>query len=443
MWVDQKTPIKTSSLLRHRHGGRAAHVAKQASHHGIERDRTSEQTAGEWGISVFGFKPKLSIYKGQYGVRLHVPESQIKLQRMWKNNSGDLQVFTAFVMMFSILGNKKKKGDRGGSHWVPPSLSQGQSSSGTYWLNASVELIVGFQSVDSPSEELNASGSRHEQKGWYQVDDHNTVLEFVQGKVGSGRDNGLGNIRVLSLAVEDCTSWLLQRLIFVDGVSLLCQPLFINCNWPNTLCIWYYFRLQLWDPGRSCVDHLCFCGRIVHCSGWYSDEVTEMRVVCQLSFYSVFVFEGFEWVFIKLRALRENSVVTRDCPQLTAPYYGPYPIIARIGAVANRLQLPEGGRVHPVFHASLLKEAVGNNSVELQLLDHLTGVEVASVHPFSVITSRFTTRQGSTLPQVWIQWQGKPADEPTWKDTLNIRSQFPVFNLEDKVDLPAGGIVRP
>lgn len=99
--------------------------------------------------------------------------------------------------------------------------------------------------------------------------------------------------------------------------------------------------------------------------------------------------------------------------------------------------------MHPVFHASLLKEAVGNNSVELQLLDHLTGEEVASVHPFSVITSRFTTRQESTLPQVWIQWQGKPADEPTWKDTLNIRSQFPVFNLEDKVDLSAGGIVRP
>ncbi|XP_057434375.1 uncharacterized protein LOC130727287 [Lotus japonicus] len=34
-------------------------------------------------------------------------------------------------------------------------------------------------------------------------------------------------------------------------------------------------------------------------------------------------------------------------------------------------------------------------------------------------------------------------DEATWEDNITIKSQFPSFNLEDKVDLSAGGIVRP
>ncbi|PNX73179.1 putative retrotransposon Ty3-gypsy subclass protein, partial [Trifolium pratense] len=57
--------------------------------------------------------------------------------------------------------------------------------------------------------------------------------------------------------------------------------------------------------------------------------------------------------------------------KLAAKYYGPYPIIERVGAVAYKLKLPEGSRVHPVFHVSLLKKVVGNYQEDKELPDLL------------------------------------------------------------------------
>ncbi|GAU50456.1 hypothetical protein TSUD_373220 [Trifolium subterraneum] len=138
-----------------------------------------------------------------------------------------------------------------------------------------------------------------------------------------------------------------------------------------------------------------------------------------------------EWVFVKLRAHRQKSVINRINAKLAAKYYGPYPIIERIGAVAYKLKLPEGSRVHPVFHVSLLKKAVGNYHEDKELPD-LLEEQIEIYEPEAVLAIRKVKQQGEEVKQLLIHWKGKTMEEATWEEELMIRSQFPQFDLEDK-----------
>lgn len=146
-------------------------------------------------------------------------------------------------------------------------------------------------------------------------------------------------------------------------------------------------------------------------------------------------------MFVKLRAHRQKSVVTRINAKLAARYYGPYPIIEKIGAVAYRLKLPEGSRVHPVFHVSLLKKAVGKYQEDEELPDLME--ESSDLYePETVLAVRKVKHQGEEARQVLIHWKGKTVEEATWEDEIMIRSQFPKFGLEDKAVAEGGGIDR-
>ena len=62
-----------------------------------------------------------------------------------------------------------------------------------------------------------------------------------------------------------------------------------------------------------------------------------------------------QWVYVKLHLARQRSVTGATHSKLSKCYFGPFRILARVGVVAYRLDLPDEARIHPVFHCSLVR----------------------------------------------------------------------------------------
>jgi hypothetical protein len=91
---------------------------------------------------------------------------------------------------------------------------------------------------------------------------------------------------------------------------------------------------------------------------------------------------------------------------------------------------------------SLLKKAVGEYREESKLPDHLEGDKGNYYEPENILAQRTIIVQGEEVCQLLVQWKGQKAEDATWEDAVSLKSQFPTFNLEDKVVISGGSIVR-
>lgn len=141
-------------------------------------------------------------------------------------------------------------------------------------------------------------------------------------------------------------------------------------------------------------------------------------------------FEVGTWVYLKLRPYRQQSVAKRVCPKLAAKYFGLYKVLSRIGPSAYKLELPATSRIHPVFHCSLLKAAIGVDKVVLPLpSEGIEELEVAP-EPQEVLATRYD-EQGYL--ELLVTWVGRPTHENSWMSLREFEELFPFFKLEDKL----------
>lgn len=126
-----------------------------------------------------------------------------------------------------------------------------------------------------------------------------------------------------------------------------------------------------------------------------------------------------DWVLVKLRPRRQLTAKDSSTrgDKLSERYYGPFRIVERIGAAAYRLQLPEGAKVHSVFHCSVLKPFTG--PIDLATSSTLPLQFEAGqplVTPLSILNRRQIPGSSPLVWEVLVQWDGLSPDETSWEN---------------------------
>jgi len=70
-------------------------------------------------------------------------------------------------------------------------------------------------------------------------------------------------------------------------------------------------------------------------------------------------FEVGDLVYLRLQPYQQSSLKQKGAEKLKPRFYRPYRVICRIGQVAYELELPQGSKIHNIFHVSCLKKALG------------------------------------------------------------------------------------
>ena len=113
--------------------------------------------------------------------------------------------------------------------------------------------------------------------------------------------------------------------------------------------------------------------------------------------------------------------------KLNPRYIGPFQILARIGPVAYRLELPsELSAVHNVFHVSNLKKCLSDDTPaipleEIQVDERLNFIE----EPIEIMDREVKRLKQSCIPIVKVRWNSRRGPEYTWEREDEIKRKYP------------------
>ncbi|XP_031505831.1 uncharacterized protein LOC116268232 [Nymphaea colorata] len=125
-----------------------------------------------------------------------------------------------------------------------------------------------------------------------------------------------------------------------------------------------------------------------------------------------------DYVWLKRLPFKQRSLLGQPYSKLLPRYYGPFPVLQRVGKAAYRLALPQSAMVHPVFHVSRLKPHHGQPTERTEPLPPQLPT------PYRILRHRHVQRNGQQRHEVLVEWEG-PDSGTSWELWDQVHHRFP------------------
>ncbi|GKC80535.1 putative reverse transcriptase domain-containing protein [Tanacetum coccineum] len=113
--------------------------------------------------------------------------------------------------------------------------------------------------------------------------------------------------------------------------------------------------------------------------------------------------------------------------KLNPRYVGPFRVLAKVGKVAYRLELPqELSRVHHTFHVSNLKKCYADEPLVMPLEGiHVDDMLQFVEEPVEIMEREIKRLKRSQIPLVKVRWNSRRGPEFTWECEDSFKQKYP------------------
>jgi hypothetical protein len=127
-------------------------------------------------------------------------------------------------------------------------------------------------------------------------------------------------------------------------------------------------------------------------------------------------FEVGDLVYLRLQPYRQASIKRSGAEKLQPHFFGPYRVNKKLGAMAYELDLPQGSKIHNVFHVSCLKRAIGQHIIPIEELPPLDEEGQLILIPEEVLEVQERKLRKRSIKEYLVKWKNLPIENVTWEN---------------------------